>query len=715
MNSKLETALYLARQGFKLFPLKPNDKIPAIKNFSALATKDEKQLKEWFGSTRDFNIGISTDDLLVVDVDVKNPEKNGLETIEKLKSEGKILPATKQQLTTTNGRHMIYRTPAPIRNSVSKLGAGLDVRGRGGFIVGAGSVIGGRRYKIDKNEIVDAPEWLIGACEAARDTPIRAKEKAAEVDHDKARERAKRYLESLPEVSEGERNDAAYKTAAHLKDIGVEELAAVELMEESWKCEPPLETKELEHAVHSAYTYGREPQATASPEAMFGERLPEEPKKEEALNPIDEMNKEFAFILIGGKHKILMETFDSQGHFTYELLDEGSFHNYLASRMFSTGDGRTMPLSRYWMKSPRRRSYNGLAFVPERPVPPQFYNLWRGFNVKDLAPGEKVTDAMKRAVDNFQAHIFENVADMDTEHFKWVMAWLSHIVQRPWEKPKTALVLRGDKGVGKNAIFETLRPMFPDNYMVSGDRKSLVGNFNGHMERLLLYVADESFWSGDKAAEGILKSLITDDRINIEKKGKDTYTIESSHRFAILGNEKWVVPVSNDDRRYAVFDMKTGRKQDRKFFGDLTRDMADGGVRYLFHTMKNFDMTGIDVGKVPQTEGLVEQKRHSGGLVQQWWSQALHDGYIMDAHLDNRWETSIPAELLYQSFENFTRKVGRNKYLIYREEFINQIMTISPTTKRVRQDGAVQVVLPELPKARKEWEHYLGGREQWLN
>jgi len=74
-KSKLESALWLASKGFRVFPLIAGGKTPAIDDFPHKATLKSEKIKKWWvdpvmGYTQDFNIGISTEDLLVVDVDL---------------------------------------------------------------------------------------------------------------------------------------------------------------------------------------------------------------------------------------------------------------------------------------------------------------------------------------------------------------------------------------------------------------------------------------------------------------------------------------------------------------------------------------------------------------------------------------------------------------------------------------------------------------------
>lgn len=137
---------------FKVFPCGAN-KIPLIKDWQKLATRDAGQIKKWmddFGS-RIISWGVptgSTNDIIVLDVDVK--KSNGFETLKGLK-----LPPTMSQRTPSGGAHYIYKYPnggATYGNRVNFMPS-LDCRGEGGYICWYGS---------DNTPINKCPEWLLG-------------------------------------------------------------------------------------------------------------------------------------------------------------------------------------------------------------------------------------------------------------------------------------------------------------------------------------------------------------------------------------------------------------------------------------------------------------------------------------------------------------------------------------------------------------------------
>ena len=134
-------------------------KHPATKNGLTDATKDIDQLIKLWDSRKGLNVGIATgavSGIFVIDIDGAIGEAD----IAKLG----ILPAT-LTATTGRGRHLFFKHPGKdIKTRRGVIGQKVDVRGDGGYVVGAGSNHAtGAVYEWYNplEDIVDAPQWLL--------------------------------------------------------------------------------------------------------------------------------------------------------------------------------------------------------------------------------------------------------------------------------------------------------------------------------------------------------------------------------------------------------------------------------------------------------------------------------------------------------------------------------------------------------------------------
>ena len=142
MDTLLDAALDAAGHGFAVFPLRPRSKIPFSGSHGFKdATNDHDQIRAWWTRTPEANIGIVTGALsgiFVVDVDGRN---GGRESWDVLRATYGRTPETVTVLTRPDGSgfHLYFRLPeggAPC----GQLAPGIDIKGDGGYVLGAGSI-----------------------------------------------------------------------------------------------------------------------------------------------------------------------------------------------------------------------------------------------------------------------------------------------------------------------------------------------------------------------------------------------------------------------------------------------------------------------------------------------------------------------------------------------------------------------------------------------
>lgn len=152
----------LARVGWRVHPLRPRSKLPLLTAWPERATSDAATVEAWWADTPASNVGIATGaGVFVLDVDSANG-KSGAESLAALEAVHGPLPATLEATTASGGRHLYFASAGPVRNSAGKLGAGLDVRGAGGYVVAAPSVTDRGAYRWARlAPVAPAPAWLV--------------------------------------------------------------------------------------------------------------------------------------------------------------------------------------------------------------------------------------------------------------------------------------------------------------------------------------------------------------------------------------------------------------------------------------------------------------------------------------------------------------------------------------------------------------------------
>lgn len=252
-----------------------------------------------------------------------------------------------------------------------------------------------------------------------------------------------------------------------------------------------------------------------------------------------------------------------------------------------------------WFEWAGRRQYDEIRFAPGSDDP-NIYNLFAGWDVEPSHDGNWSI---------LRGHIENVICSGDEQLFAWFMTWLAHMFQHPAEKIPVAVVIRGKKGTGKSIVFDFIQQLMSGYFTKIADGKRALGNFNSQYETTLLLLMEEAFWAGDQSKESILKDMITSSTQRIERKGIEPYVAPNYMRVAMISNERWVVPASHDERRYAFLDCSDQRRGDGGYFKDMVSQMEAGGLAAMLHDLLNYEpANGWDVlFKAPTSAGLQEQ------------------------------------------------------------------------------------------------------------
>jgi Primase C terminal 2 (PriCT-2)/Family of unknown function (DUF5906) len=334
-----------------------------------------------------------------------------------------------------------------------------------------------------------------------------------------------------------------------------------------------------------------------------------------------ELNSRYAVVAVNGKVQVMNE--ESDPELSQRVITYSSRTDFLLryENRFTWSDGEKQDIATYWLRSPTRRQYEGVAFAPGREVPPTYYNIWQGWSVPpDSRPSCQL----------YLDFIAEVICGGNAEAYAYVWGWMCHLFQRPWELPGTTLVLRGLPGSGKNTFVGPLAGLIGSHYIELSSVDQLVGRFSGHMADKLLVFANEALWGGDKSAEGTFKALVTDHQSAVESKHRDIVSRANFKRTIIASNEAWCAPKGKYDRRLAVLDVIPTRLGHKPYFEAIRQEMRKGGTRRLLHEMLTFDLSTFVVSEIPRClrEAGWDMAVASMRSVERWWVEVVTRGYL---------------------------------------------------------------------------------------
>lgn len=175
--------------------------------------------------------------------------------------------------------------------------------------------------------------------------------------------------------------------------------------------------------------------------------------------------------------------------------------------------------------------------------------------------------------------LLQNIFKND-EYISYFINWFSTIINIR-QKMGVAFIIKGSQGTGKNFLFDHLiKKAFyvSDNaeYTTIVDNDRLRNKFNGWLEQSLFVCFNEikgDFRDNATTADS-LKSLITDSKIQIERKGRDSQELHTFFNSIMFSNHSIPFQVEPGDRRFFVIETNN-KKLDNVVRDELNISMSD--------------------------------------------------------------------------------------------------------------------------------------------
>lgn len=477
-------------------------------------------------------------------------------------------------------------------------------------------------------------------------------------------------------------------------------------------------------------------------EAVEEKPTSQEPVKEAWDSPaapkhVRYINKRHGMVRFKAKNYIVDFNKDSEEDEIFTLGDEKSLHMTYCDReeRFEVTDENTgktkikmISWSNLWMKSPYRRFYrNGICFDPKGDRPGRL-NLFQGWAVKPDPDGD---------CSLLIKHIENVLCNGVKEYYDAFLDFMAHMIQKPWERPTFALVMRGEMGAGKDTPFDFLGRILARHYITVGRNEDISGRFNAHMTGKILVHLQEGFYAGSREQQNYMRFILSGNTMKIEKKGVDSFSTKAYHRTVLSSNEDWVAPAAIGERRYFVLDVDNtyapgvlpeSRKRSSDYFGAIHDQMDNkGGLGKFMHYLMTRDISKFNRHFPPTTQALSEQIRTTLRDVDLWWSEVLESGNIAtagqgDTAMREIWERgaiSKDPEELFSAYDQWRQSQKYMAQAVSRAGFPKKLRKVcaSFVNEQVRVPGSSarnrQYRFGSLSQCRNDFARLLGSPIEW--
>jgi putative DNA primase/helicase len=668
----LSIALEYASRGWEVFPVytltsdlkctcgvkgcASPGKHPVTRTGLKEATTNQDQIRSWF-EKNDYNIGIATgeaSDLTVIDIDIADGKKGAESWAALIQAHGE--PVTLMVRTGSGGLHLYFKHNSSLKTSADTLGEGIDVRNSGGFVVAPPSrhKSGGVYSWVDETvSLASLPHYLTKKVKKVlkpRKTALFSSKYTL------------RNVASMLDVIPSENRD-------FWRAVGIILGREYDRSDEAWE-------------VYLSWSAKDTRKKSATQEQVMRESFYDisQQKTENDLTIatiIAEAVKKGWAPLFGSVPRENFVFFAPSNVFLYRP----TLSEWIAAAVDSAvspinEQGKILKSTEWLKKNQLCTSMTCDPLLDEDYIPG--YDCREGEIVR--IEGAALFNAFRRPTIDlgdknlaspFLQHVY-NVFPREGDAAQF-LDYMAHRVQHPGIKPRFALLIAGDQGVGKDTAVEMCIPAIGSWNVSNISAAHLESPFNEYASSVLVRISEQATqkdlnkWSFNEAVKVLIAG--SPDFVKINPKYGQKHSIRMFCGVIITTNHLLsAIYIPEDDRRYDVIEAATktemGLTDDASrvsYFESLWDWYKKGGDTHIAAFLHHRDLSNFSA-----ENGQRKTSAHRAVVCQSYTS----DEWLIDI-LDEKGDPSIitTLEILDKMDEAAKKKPGKIQPALLRKGY----------------------------------------------
>lgn len=379
------------------------------------------------------------------------------------------------------------------------------------------------------------------------------------------------------------------------------------------------------------------PQSSANaPASGIGEGKPSPSTTDEKKKP--------ERVIDWGKFNLLMERF-ALIYGTDTVWDGG---NRIIMKIGNMAHAHGSDMVRMWKTNEKRRTVGltDVVFDPTETCGSHCVNLFGGM---EMEPQEGDVEPILDLVRYLVSRTSEDEVERD-EIRHWLLCWIAYPLQHLGTKLRSAIIMHGDEGAGKNFLFDLVVEIYGQYGALVG-QDELEDKFNDWRSGKMMIIGDEVSSRAELVHnKNRLKSLITSESVQINPKNLPRRKEANHINIVFLSNELQPLALDNSDRRYLV--VYTPRAKEFEYYRKLKAWRSNHGAERFYNYLLKYDCTGFDpFAPAPFTQAkadLIDINRKSPERFWMEWQQGLLDLPYQSCSVDQA----------YQAYTKYAQRIG---------------------------------------------------------
>jgi putative DNA primase/helicase len=250
----------------------------------------------------------------------------------------------------------------------------------------------------------------------------------------------------------------------------------------------------------------------------------------------------------------------------------------------------------------------------------------------------------------------------------WLLCWLAYPLQHMGTKLRTAVIMHGDEGAGKNFLFDLWVEIY-GKYGALVGQDELEDKFNDWRSAKLAVVGDEVSSRQELVHnKNRLKALITSPSVQINPKNLPRREERNHINIVFLSNELQPLALDNSDRRYLV--IYTPRAREFEFYRTLKAWKEAGGLAHFYEYLLKYPLEEFDpFAPAPLTQAKLDLIDLNRKTPERFWMEWAN------GELDLPYRSCSTAQA-YRAYLKYAQRTG-DRFPLQRPVFTRMVLRIS--------------------------------------
>jgi len=252
-----------------------------------------------------------------------------------------------------------------------------------------------------------------------------------------------------------------------------------------------------------------------------------------------------------------------------------------------------------WLNDPNRRTIHTIDMRPSEDVgvfsPPLVFR----YTTFSKANNPKAIEMFNELIGVLTSHM---------EPIKqYVLSWLAHMIQKPFDNPGTAIIFTGAKGCGKDTLGDFIVDWLL-GHILAHNYDSTEQYWEKHdtdRENRLFIKLEEASGALNRQHVGAMKARITSASLTVNPKGEKSRTTGNYNHTMMTSNDGQPVKPEEGERRFEITACSPEWVGNHKKWEEVRSLLfCEEGASTIGHYLTKLDISAFNPRKLPENEYL---------------------------------------------------------------------------------------------------------------